>query len=94
MGKPDPDGGEQVTVGDGSESSVAVTEKVTGASKATLHGTVMFAGQEIVGGVLSPTPNSSLMLSKPAAMFEAVPLNPSIVPAPVVTTFGEVENCL
>ena len=27
--------------------------------------------------------NSSLMLSKPAAMFEAVPLNPSIVPAPV-----------
>ena len=53
IGKSEPDGGVQVTIGAGSASSVAVTEKATGTSRSTLHETAMSAGQEITGGVTS-----------------------------------------
>jgi len=51
----EPEGGEQTTLGEGSQASVADTEKVTTAPPSLAHGTTMSAGQVIAGAVESAT---------------------------------------
>ncbi len=54
-GKMLPDAGTQTIVGDGSQSSVAVTEKLTTSPPAIVDGIEMSAGHVIVGNPLSVT---------------------------------------
>ena len=83
-GKPDPEAGVEVTVAEGSQLSLAVTENVTGTSRAILQGTVMFAGQVIVGFALSLTVTVKLQIAVlPDASFA--------VQVTVVVPFGKVE---
>jgi hypothetical protein len=54
-GNPDPQAGSDVTAGEASQLSVAVTEKGTDTSGSTLHGTLRFAGHVIRGFSVSLT---------------------------------------
>src|SRR6266850_1223457 len=71
MGNVLPDGGTQVTVGDGSVSSVTVGAKVTTAPAALVAGTVMFAGHVIVGGVESPPTSGNVVATLRLSMYSS-----------------------
>jgi len=83
-GKPDPDSGEQVTVGEGSQLSVAVAAKLTGTSKLTLHPMAMLAGQVMAGGSVSLT----VTVKEQVAIF---PEGSVAVQLTVVVPFGKAE---
>jgi hypothetical protein len=86
MGNRLPDGGAQVTVGV-SQLSVAVAVKVTTAPDALVAATVMFAGQMMLGGVVSTTVTVVVHIAELPARSVAVNLT-VCVPGPNVAGSG------
>jgi hypothetical protein len=80
----DPDAGVQATVGFASQVSLAVGLKLTGVPSTPAHWTVRFAGQVIIGGVVSTTVTVKLQLL-------LLPLASVVVQVTVVVPSGKSE---